>query len=104
MPSSAFYGRRPSLAVRPQGEGDLRPCLRDKPLPILPYMMGDKIATGDIVRCETCRRACTVRTMEWENAIHVIACHEGIRIVGVDHERVPQRLIVSYRRLDDPFV
>jgi hypothetical protein len=40
-----------------------------------------------------------VRSYEWEAPVQVIVCHEGIRIVGIDHARVPQRLIVDYRRL-----
>jgi hypothetical protein len=53
-----------------------------------------------MVRCETCKREFVVRRFEWDVTVDVIMCDEGIRMVGVDHVRVPQRLIVDYRQLD----
>ena len=55
---------------------------------------------NEMVRCETCKREFVVRRFEWDVTVDVIMCDEGIRMVGVDHMRVPQRLIVDYRQLD----
>ena len=52
------------------------------------------------VRCETCQRDFIVRSFEWDVPVDVIMCDEGIRVVGIDHLVVPQRLIVNYRELD----
>ena len=53
-----------------------------------------------LVRCETCQRDFLVRSFEWDVPVDVIMCDEGIRVVGIDHELVPQRLIVNYLDLD----
>ena len=55
---------------------------------------------SNVVRCETCQRDFLVRSFEWDVPVDVIMCDEGIRVVGIDHVRVPQRLIVDYRQLD----
>jgi hypothetical protein len=61
---------------------------------------GGEDTVGNLVRCETCQREFPVRSFEWDVPVDVIICDEGIRVVGIDHVWVPQRLIVDYGQLD----
>jgi hypothetical protein len=53
------------------------------------------IDAGDLARCESCRRASVVRTVDLGREVQVIVCHDGIRAVAVERRPVRQTLIVS---------
>ena len=56
-----------------------------------------RVEQGDLVGCERCGRTHVVKNYEWEKPVQVIVCHEGIHLVGIDHELVAQHTLVDYR-------
>ncbi|HZP31530.1 MAG TPA: hypothetical protein VFC99_21430 [Acidimicrobiia bacterium] len=71
-------------------------------MPTPTEMTTEHICDGDVVLCERCGDYCTVKTYRWESEVQVIRCADGIYVIGIANQSVPQRTFADWGRAEEP--